>query len=116
MRRFVLSLLVLVSLSGVAFAQNASPQAPAPAVAPLTEVEQLKLERAALIGQLAAAAKEVAQWRQLFANASQALGGFESKAAEDQAKQAGAAVIQELEAARPGFSFDVQTGTFKPKQ
>jgi hypothetical protein len=83
---------------------------------PLTEVEKLKLERAVLLQRIDGLTKEVAQWRQLFAQASSRLGEFEAAVQQEQTKTYQESVIKDIESARPGFTFNPQDGTFKPKQ
>jgi hypothetical protein len=86
-----------------------------PIATPLTEVEQLKLERAALLQQVEGLVREVAQWRQMFANASSRLGEFEVAVQQEQNKAYTDSVVKAIEAARPGFTFDPKSGSFTPK-
>lgn len=98
-----------------AFAGQEKSDSPTQA-APLTEVEKLKLERAALLAQVEGLVKEVAQWRQMFAQAAQRLGEFEVHTQSESNKAYLDSLIKEIESSRPGFSFDPKTGEFKPKQ
>jgi hypothetical protein len=83
---------------------------------PLTSEEKLKLEKVALLQQIELLTKEVAQWRQLFAQTSLRLGEFEAAVSREQTRAALEGVVKEIEATRPGFEFDPQTGQFKPKK
>lgn len=119
MKQLIATLALCLSAAVPAFAQDKaqSPAAPAPVEAPaLTEVERLKMDRAALLQQVESLVKEVAQWRQMFAQAASRLGEFEVAVQQEQNKAYLDGVIKEIEASRPGFSFDPKSGSFTPKE
>lgn len=81
---------------------------------PLSEVEKLKLEKASMVAAIAQLTKEVAQWRTLFAQASDALGKLESQSQETAAKTFVDTTVSELETARPCYKFNPQDSSFTP--
>lgn len=100
---------MLLFLSAPTFAQT--PTDPAP----LTEIEKLKLENLALTFRMNEMTKEIGQWRTVAAQCLVPLSQYESKAGDEQAKANLDKLVAEVEAARPGFTFNPQTGAFTKK-
>lgn len=109
-----LLLLLILLAPTVAGAQTQKPNSPSSPVPPLSEVEQLKIDKAELVAAIAALTRDVAQWRTLFAQASDALGKKEAAEQDAASKTFIDTVVKELEAARPGYKFDPQTKSFTP--
>lgn len=111
--------LVLLGLATPAFAQDKAPVTPpAQTVAdgavapPLTEVEQLKLDRVIMLQEVSKLLDELAKTRQLYIDAISKVSGFEKNTQDQYNSQYWATVLKGLEDARPGFKFDPKAGKF----
>lgn len=105
-----LALLVL----GVALAAPVAAQAQEPA--PLTPVERLELQNAALRATLQQQAQEALHWFQAYAQAMERLKQLELQVQRERDAEQLKALVAAIEAARPGFTLDLTDGTFQPKK
>jgi hypothetical protein len=105
MKRFVVFVFALL-LSTSAFAQDKVPQ--------LTELERYKLERLALLQQIDALTKELSGWQQLYAGTAKKLADLDLQVQKKNFDENLKAVVEGIEAARPGFKFDPASGKFIP--